>query len=67
MSLFADNILTVLDDFFLAGSETTSTTLRWVLLYMMKYPEIQDKVQQEIDTVVGRDRLPQLSDRSDLP
>ncbi|XP_072039683.1 cytochrome P450 2F3-like [Amphiura filiformis] len=65
--LFADNILAVLDDFFLAGTETTSTTLRWALLYMMNYPKIQTKIQQEIDTVVGRDRLPKLSDKVDLP
>ncbi|XP_072044317.1 cytochrome P450 2J2-like [Amphiura filiformis] len=52
---------------FLAGTETSTTTLRWALLYMIMYPEIQAKVQQEIDTVVGRMRMPQWADRVLLP
>ncbi|XP_072043090.1 cytochrome P450 2J2-like [Amphiura filiformis] len=52
---------------FLAGTETSTTTSRWALLYMMMYPEIQAKVQQEIDTVVGRMRMPQWADRLLLP
>lgn len=33
----------------------------------MQYPEIQKKAQQEIDAVVGTDRLPSFDDRRDLP
>ena len=33
----------------------------------MKYPDIQQKIQQEIDSVVGRDRFPKLSDAPQLP
>lgn len=36
-------------DLFVAGSETTSTTLRWALLYMVKYPEIQGKSTDQAD------------------
>ena len=50
-----------------AGTETTSTTLQWAVLYMMANPEIQDHVQKEIDSVVGRNRLPRLADKDDLP
>ena len=60
-------LLSVVNDFFLAGTETTSTTLRWALLIMMAYPDVQQRVQKEIDAVVGRDRLPKLSDKPDLP
>ena len=52
---------------FIAGTETSSTSLQWTILYMMMYPEIQAKVQQELDTVTGRTRKPQWADRLMLP
>ena len=49
-------------DLFGAGSETTATTLSWALLYMILYPDVQQKVHDEIDKVLeGRD--PCLEDR----
>uniref|UniRef100_A0A3B1IHR3 Cytochrome P450, family 2, subfamily P, polypeptide 6 n=1 Tax=Astyanax mexicanus TaxID=7994 RepID=A0A3B1IHR3_ASTMX len=54
-------------DLFFAGTETTATTLTWGLLYMIKYPEIQAKVQAEIDQVVGSARQPSVTDRDNLP
>ncbi|XP_022095856.1 cytochrome P450 2J6-like [Acanthaster planci] len=51
---------------FAAGTETTSTTLQWALLYMVVYPKIQQRVQAEIDDVVGRNRLPRMADKSEL-
>uniref|UniRef100_A0A8B9JVX0 Cytochrome P450, family 2, subfamily P, polypeptide 6 n=1 Tax=Astyanax mexicanus TaxID=7994 RepID=A0A8B9JVX0_ASTMX len=54
-------------DLFIAGTETTSTTLYWGLLYMTKYPEIQAKVHAEIDQVVGSSRQPSMMDRDNLP
>ncbi|XP_072040946.1 cytochrome P450 2J4-like [Amphiura filiformis] len=61
------NMIATVSQLFIAGSETTVTTLRWALLYMMAYPKIQDKVQQEIDNVVGRNRLPNISDKEQMP
>ena len=34
---------------------------------MMIHPEVQKKAQQEIDRVIGADRLPTFSDREHLP
>ncbi|XP_061539113.1 cytochrome P450 2J2-like isoform X1 [Phycodurus eques] len=50
-----------------AGTETAATTLRWALVYMMHYPEIQKKVQAEIDNVIGQSRQPAMSDRPAMP
>ncbi|XP_049962656.1 methyl farnesoate epoxidase-like [Schistocerca serialis cubense] len=67
-SSFTDEqLLSVCLDLFMAGSETTSNTLSFAILYMMRYPEIQQKVQAELDSVVGRTRLPSLADRSMMP
>merc|ERR1719384_301834 len=62
-----DNLKVTLFDLFLAGSETTSTTLTWAALYLVRYPEVQSRVQEELDQVVGQDRLPAMKDRADLP
>ncbi|KAL4634977.1 cytochrome P450 2J2-like [Arapaima gigas] len=50
-----------------AGTETTATTLRWALVYMMKYPEVQKKVQAEINRVIGQSRQPTMADRVHMP
>ncbi|CAB1444503.1 unnamed protein product [Pleuronectes platessa] len=62
-----NNLVMCSFDLFGAGTETTSTTLRWALLYMTKYPEIQEKVQAEIDQVIGQSRQPCMEDRKDMP
>ncbi|XP_068136236.1 cytochrome P450 2G1-like isoform X2 [Hyperolius riggenbachi] len=61
-----DNLLVLVSDLFLAGTETISTTLRWALLLMMKYPEIQRKVHDEIDRVIGSAQ-PQFEHRKQMP
>lgn len=38
-------------DLFAAGTETTSSTLLWGMLYMMMNPEVQKNVQKELDEV----------------
>ena len=61
-----DHLIMTINDVFSAGSETVITTIRWLIACLVNYPDIQSKVQAEIDNVVGRDRLPVLQDRSKL-
>ena len=61
---FNEDALTVTAmDLFSAGSETTATTLSWAVLFMILYPEAQEKVQKEIDEVLNG-REPTLEDRN---
>ncbi|NWY94114.1 CP2J2 protein, partial [Loxia curvirostra] len=53
-------------DLMFAGTETTSSTLRWAFLFMATHPEIQAQVQAEIDAVIGQARPPALEDRNNL-
>jgi len=62
-TLGVQNLRSSILDLLIAGSETTSTALTWAVLFMIRYPDIQKKVQQELDQVVGNSRLPQVSDR----
>ena len=50
-----------------AGSETTATTLNNFHVAMLLFPEVAKKAQEEIDRVVGSDRLPTWEDEKDLP
>ncbi|XP_048361641.1 cytochrome P450 2J2-like [Sphaerodactylus townsendi] len=66
-SFHEENLISSTLDLFFAGTETTSTTLRWALLYMAIHPEVQAKVQAEIDSVIGQSGLPTMDDRERLP
>jgi cytochrome P450 len=60
------NMQRVIMDLFGAGSETTSTILTFAFLYLTRWPEVQAKVQAEIDRVVGN-CAPTLDDRQKMP
>ncbi|XP_020900910.1 steroid 17-alpha-hydroxylase/17,20 lyase [Exaiptasia diaphana] len=61
-----DHLIMTINDVFSAGSETVITTIRWLIACLVNFPDVQTKVQAEIDRVVGRERLPGLHDREKL-
>ena len=54
-------------DMFHAGNDTMNNTLNWAMLYMATHPEVQKRVQKELDEVTGRARRPQWADRKSTP
>ena len=54
-------------DLFVAGTETTATTLSWIFLFMSKYPHMQKKMQNEIDEVIGQSGVPRMALMDKLP
>uniref|UniRef100_F7BKP6 Cytochrome P450 1A n=1 Tax=Monodelphis domestica TaxID=13616 RepID=F7BKP6_MONDO len=60
-------VVNVVIDLFGAGFDTVTTAISWGLMYLVAKPEVQKKIHEELDTVIGRERLPQLSDKTQLP
>ncbi|KAK9200268.1 hypothetical protein WN944_015465 [Citrus x changshan-huyou] len=61
------SLLLSVQDFLTAGTDTSSMTVEWALAELINHPMVLQKAQQEIDLVVGRNRLVQESDVPHLP
>ncbi|XP_067211292.1 methyl farnesoate epoxidase-like [Linepithema humile] len=59
-------LVAVCVDLFMAGTETTANSLTYAFLYLILFPRVQKKVQEELDRVIGRDRLPTMADKPKL-
>lgn len=54
-------------DVMAGGIDTSATTLEWFFYIMCNYPETQRKIQEELDRVIGPNRLPTWEDKDNLP
>ena len=61
-----EHIRRTIIDVFVGGIETTAATLHWAFLYLVRFPKEQEKIHKELDEVVGKHRLPELTDRKQL-
>jgi cytochrome P450 len=50
-----------------AGSDTTAIFLQNLILLLTAYPDVMRRAQEEIDTVVGPERMPRIDDYERLP
>nr|CAN62887.1 hypothetical protein VITISV_025543 [Vitis vinifera] len=61
------NIKAVLVNLFVAGTDTSSSTIEWALAEMLKKPSIFQRAHEEMDQVIGRSRRLEESDLPKLP
>jgi cytochrome P450 len=66
-NLSEDHVAYAIGTLFEAGAGTTSAAMGSFLLAVTLHPKELQKLQQEIDDVVGSQRLPKLSDMPNLP
>lgn len=62
-----DHLSSLVQDLFIAGTETLSVALNWAIIYVAFYQECQKEIIDEIDRVLGREKLPTESIRLKLP
>ncbi|XP_063703252.1 cytochrome P450 18a1 [Culicoides brevitarsis] len=62
-----EQIMQVISDLFSAGMETIKTTLLWLQVFMLRNPDALKRCQDELDAVIGRNRMPSIDDVPYLP
>ncbi|NWI14876.1 CP1A4 protein, partial [Crypturellus soui] len=65
--LSSEKIMNIVNDLFGAGLDTITSALSWSLMYLALYPDIQKRIQEELDRIIGQERRPRLLDRGSLP
>jgi hypothetical protein len=65
-SLSEEQLHVVCMDFFLPAITTAAAVLNFSMAFLLNYPAVHTKMQEELDIEVGRDRLPTLDDRARL-
>ena len=56
----------ILRDLITGGTDTTTTSLLWSLVMLANHPHIQKRLQDEINSVVPKDRFPTMDDKTHL-
>lgn len=53
-------------DLFVAGTETTATSILWTVLIFLHHPDVQEKCYQEIKRIVGTEHAPNMRDKQEM-
>ncbi|KAH6812869.1 hypothetical protein C2S51_021887 [Perilla frutescens var. frutescens] len=67
IKLTRENIKAFILDLFAAGTDTSAITVEWALAELINHPNILQNAVEEIDSVIGKDRLVEESDIMSLP
>uniref|UniRef100_A0A452XN36 Uncharacterized protein n=1 Tax=Aegilops tauschii subsp. strangulata TaxID=200361 RepID=A0A452XN36_AEGTS len=67
VKLTRDSIKAFVLDIFTAGSDTTATTVEWMMAELLNHPHCLQKLRTELDAVVGRSQLVGEPDVAQMP
>lgn len=59
-----EQIISVVKDLFSAGVETTNNTIGFIITYLTVRQDVQGKVHEEIDRVLGKEVLPRITHKN---
>ncbi|XP_052087444.1 cytochrome P450 2C15-like [Mytilus californianus] len=62
-----DDFPTAVFELFAAGTDSVSNTITWSVLYLLKNPDIQNRMRDELLCAIPTDRLPTMGDKLNLP
>ncbi|KAI7866026.1 cytochrome P450, partial [Spinellus fusiger] len=63
-----EDLIVIANDFIGGGTDTISVTLSWAFAYLSQYPEVQEKICNELDSFIKEHkRLPDFSERNHFP
>lgn len=66
-NLSEDTIIGLLWDMITAGMDTTAISVEWGMAELIKNPRVQQKAQEELDSVIGSERILTEPDFANLP
>ncbi len=61
-----ENLIFILSELLLGGTYTNGVAVRWILLFLINYPEVQSKCREEIHKVLRSTDTPSLNHMKDL-
>uniref|UniRef100_A0A0D6QTZ0 Cytochrome P450 n=1 Tax=Araucaria cunninghamii TaxID=56994 RepID=A0A0D6QTZ0_ARACU len=67
LKITRENIKDVVYDILAAGTDTSGNTLEWAMSELLRNPSTMEIAQQELDSVVGQNRMVEESDLGRLP
>ncbi|XP_021361353.1 cytochrome P450 2C38-like isoform X1 [Mizuhopecten yessoensis] len=62
-----ENVAIVLYNMFVAGTDATATSIKWAVLFLIHFPNVQTKLRDEVDDVIGPSRAPSMDDKAEMP
>uniref|UniRef100_A0A8C3WRG2 Steroid 17-alpha-hydroxylase/17,20 lyase n=1 Tax=Catagonus wagneri TaxID=51154 RepID=A0A8C3WRG2_9CETA len=60
------HMLATIADIFGAGVETSASVIKWIVAFLLHYPQLKKRIQDDIDQHIGFNRAPSVSDRNRL-